>query len=312
MQIGVFLVAVAIAAQPAADVRRGTGQARLEKCVVSMIDHVQLPAQLAGVLIELTAKEGVIVRQGDVLARVDDTETKVRLKAAEAKRDVAQEKATNESEVQAAKKIIEVAKAEFEESTAINRRSPDTIPVTQVRRQQLQWERAVLEAAVAEMNFSVAKKELNVAEAEVEAVENELARRVIRAPFDGVVVQLYRQQSEWVQPGDPVVRVVRMDRLRVEGFLSADRYAPEQILGANVVIEVHLVEGRTAKLTGTVDHVSPLVEASGEYRIWSEIDNQPGGGDYQWLVRPGLEADMTIQLKTPTTSGPAPVRTSKF
>lgn len=271
--------------------------AKLPHCIVSLIDHVNLPARQPGVLKELKAKEGMIVNEEDFLGKVDDQDALLRKKAAEHRLAVAKEKATNDAELKAAQKIIEVAKAEYEESVAINKRSPGTIPETQMRRQFLQWERSVLDAVVAEMNIEVAKLEQQVTEAELQAVENELERVRLLAPFSGVVVQLYRQQSEWVQPGDPVVRVVRMDRLRVEGFLNSEDFAPEEVLGAPVTINVALAGGRKAQLKGTVDYVSPLVEASGDYRVWCEVDNRPRQ-DYPWLLRPGIEAEMIIQLKT--------------
>jgi multidrug resistance efflux pump len=289
-----------LAAAPASEGRpavAGKEYAKLQHCVVSLIEPVSLPAQEAGVLIEVVGKEGTVVTQDQILARVQDRDAKVKLKAAKLKLAVAKEKATNDAEVRSAKKIVEVADAEYRESLAINKRSPGSIPDTQVRRQFLQYERALLEAAVAEMDFAVAALELKVAEVEVEAVENELERRLLKAPYDGVVVQLMKHQAEWVQPGEAVMRVVRMDRLRVEGFLNSEEYAPHHVQGARATIRVRLAGGDEETLTGTVDYVSPLVEASGDYRIWAEIDNKPGRGGYAWLVRPGSEVEMTLELK---------------
>jgi len=304
--VGWLVVSTLLAAQPApGGMAAGREYAQLSHCVVSLINHVQLPAQEAGILKELNVKEGQLVTRGQVLGKIDDTDALARKKAAELKRDIANEKATNRSELDVALKIIELAKAEYDESVAINKREPTSVPATTVRRQRVQWEKAILDAAVAEMNFKIAGMEHKVAEAELEAVENELARRTLRAPFDGVVVQLYRQQSEWVQPGDPVVRVIRMDRLRVEGFLNADTYAPEEVLGAPVVIKVKLVEGEEVTFHGKIDYVSPLVEASGDYRVWAEVDNRPGRGGYPWLLRPGSEAEMLIELRRAGRPGAA-------
>ena len=63
-----------------------------------------------------------------------------------------------------------------------------------------------------------------MAEAEVQAAEANLERRRITAPLDAVVVELSRHEGEWAQVGDPVMRLVRIDRLRVEGFLNAKDY----------------------------------------------------------------------------------------
>ena len=294
----IFLASVALVGQagrtPSAE---RPSEAHLPHCVVSMIDHVDLPAEEEGILRELMAKEGMEVREGQVLGQLDLTNTLVRMKAAEARLAVAKEKATNDANLKVARKLIELSRAEYEESLAINRRSGGTIPETQLRRQRVTMEKAELDAEAAEMEFRIAGLELSEAEASVEAVENELERRELKAPFDGVVLTLYRQRSEWVRPGEPILRVVRMDRLRVEAFLPSDRYAPEEIDGANAEIRVPLVGGQQRTLAAQVDYVSPIVEASGNFRIWAEVDNPPGPGGYRWLLRPGAEAEMIISLK---------------
>jgi len=306
MQITALLaVAVVVSGQgpPSITSERG-GSAVLENCIVSLIGDVQLPAEEAGILTMLAAKEGAEVKTGQVLGKIDDSDALARKKASDNRFSVAHEKATNDAELLVARKIIDLAKAEWEESIAINKRLPGSIPQTTVRRQKVQWEKAELDAIVAQMNFTVASFDEKVAEAEVETVANELARRTIKAPFDGVVVQLHRQESEWVQPGDPVLRVVRMDRLRVEGFMNCEDCAPEEVEGAAVTITVDLAGDQSARFQSTITHVSPLVEASGDYRIWAEVDNPRGGGEYPWLLRPGSEAQMKIDLKrTARTAG---------
>ncbi len=269
---------------------------RLPNCLVSLLDDVELPAQEAGVLLELIAKPGLQAKAGDVLGKVDETETLVRQKAAKFKLDVAVEKATNTAQVELSKKIIEMYKAEYEESLAINERSAGAIPPTQLRKQRVYWEKGVAEYIAAEMDFKIAGLERKVQEAELEAADNELKQRTLVAPFDGVVEEIFRQQNEWVQPGDPVLRFVRMNRLRVEGFVSGE-IAAGQVDGATVEINVVLPGGATEKLKGKISFVSTKVGANTEeYRVWAEVDNLPGRDGYPWLLRPGVRPEMIIHL----------------
>jgi macrolide-specific efflux system membrane fusion protein len=291
-------VAAVVNGQTSSDNASGRREyANLTHCVISLIDHAELSAQEAGILTELTAKEGDIVKADQVLGKIDDTDALAREKVAKAKLASAHERATNDAPLRVAKKLIEYTLAEWEESKAINNRAPGSIPEATLRRQKVSWEKTTLEALVNQMEFIIAGFDEKVAEAELEGVQNELARRTLQAPFDGVIVQLYRQQSEWVRGGDPVLRIVRMDRLRAEGFLNADEYAPAEVVGAKVTITVSLAGEQKATFQSTISHVSPLVEASGDYRIWAEVDNPPGRGEYPWLLRPGSEAEMLIQLK---------------
>ncbi len=291
------LAGVLLVAQP------GTGSAAdssdyklLERCVVSLIDHVELPAQEAGVLAELNAKEGMLVKEGDVLGKVDDKQTLVKKKAAEFRLAVAHEKATNDANVRVAKKIIELYEAEYAEAKAINDRVKNAISEKELRRQFVQWEKATLDAVAADMEFKILGLEKSVVEAELEATEQELERRLLIAPFDGVVETLFKFQSEWVQPGDPVLFIQRMDKLRIVGFLNVDEYAPRRVQGARVQIIADLEGDRLENFEGQIDGLSSSVEANGDYRIWAEVENRTTAGGTNWMLRPGAEVEMRIYV----------------
>jgi multidrug efflux pump subunit AcrA (membrane-fusion protein) len=289
-----WIAAVVAAAQPSgASALPSRDLILLDHCVISLIDHVELPAEEEGKISELLVKDEAVVTKGQVLGQLDVTDTLTAKKVAQSRLAVAEENATNDAEVQVARKLIDLAKAEYEESLAINKRSPGTIPETTLRRQRVTWEKAVLDTLAAEMTFKIngLKREEEVAQ--LEAVDNRLNRRTIKAPFDGVVVKVHRQQNEWVKAGEPIMRVVRMDRLRVEGFVNADTVGPDQLKNAEVKIVLDLAGDDEELLTARILEVSSIVEAS-RYRIWTEVDNQPGRGGYKWLLRPGAEAKMVI------------------
>ncbi|MGE0610128.1 MAG: hypothetical protein AB7O62_23755, partial [Pirellulales bacterium] len=91
-----------------------------------------------------------------------------------------------------------------------------------------------------------------------------------------------------------VLRIVRLDRLRVEGFLNASEHNPHEVMNRPVLVEVPLAHGRVEQFRGKVVFVSPLVEADGEFRVWAEVVNRTEGD--QWLLLPGLNAAMSIEL----------------
>jgi len=96
-----------------------------------------------------------------------------------------------------------------------------------------------------------------------------------------------------VRAGEPILRLVRMDRLRVEGFVDASMVAPHQLKDAEVKIVLNLAGVDEVVLTARIQAVSSVVEAN-RYRIWTEVENQPGRGGYKWLMRPGADARMVI------------------
>jgi multidrug resistance efflux pump len=63
--------------------------------------------------------------------------------------------------------------------------------------------------AVAEARLANAKDQLAAAEKALEVVE-------LRAPFDGVISEVYVRSSEWIAPGQPVLLLADLTHLKVE------------------------------------------------------------------------------------------------
>lgn len=293
---------------PSAQATGGQGEIVLGQCLVSLVQEVQVPAQVAGVLVETPVQEGMTVSSGQMLARIDDTQPLSDQQIATLKLQVAEEKAKNDISVRYAQAAAEVARVEYEQSWRANQKTPGTISETEIRRLYLAHQRAALGVEQAMVDQRLAALEAKVLEAEAAAASMEVQRRRILAPLDGVVVKIHRRLGEWVQPGDPVVQVVRMDRLRVEALLSAtdvrDRegrlvsrgYSPSDIAGRRVTVAVELPGSRRETFPGQIVFVSPLVQAGGQYRFWAEVENRKH--DDHWLLLPGLMAEVTVHVQT--------------
>ena len=268
----------------------------VEPCFFSLIQEVQVPAEEAGKLESVAVKEGQHVKVGDLLAEIDDTHALMQLKVAGYKLAVAKEEATNNVHIRYAAAAAKVTKAEYEMNVAANRDFP-TVPEIEIRKFLLTYRRSVLEIEQAQMNQRIAALEAAVSQAEVEAAQENLKRRRITSPLNAVVVELHRRPGEWVQPGEPVMHIVQIDRLRIEGALNAEKISPGQVADQPVVVAVQLPHGRAEEFQGKIVFVSPLVEADGQYEVWAEVDNRPNRDSGHWLLRPGLPAKMTIELK---------------
>ena len=127
--------------------------------------------------------------------------------------------------------------------------------------------------------------------AKLQAAEDEIELRAIRSPLDGVVVEIRTQQGEWVGPGDPMLRIVYMDRLSIDGFLNVNRDGGLVRKGMSVVAAVNAGSGQV-EARGEVSFVSPIVQAGGDYRVRVEVENVSRNG--RWQLRPGLPATFRI------------------
>ncbi len=267
----------------------------LSHCLVSLIDEAQVPAQEAGVIVSLKVKEGQIVTKGEVLAQIDDAIPQAEKRKATAEKNAAKEKADSDVEVRYSKAAAGVALYEWKKNLEAWEKAKAVVWLD-VMKSDLAHQGADLKIEQAELERRIAALTVDTKSAEVEATEEAIRHRQIKSPLDGVVVQIVPHAGEWMKPGDNVLRIVRMDRLRVEGFLNSAQYSPEDVRDKPVIVTIDRV-GQSVKFKGRIVFVSPLDDAGGEFRVWADVDNRlvPGRND-AWLLRPGAQATMTIDL----------------
>jgi RND family efflux transporter MFP subunit len=269
-------------------------EVRLSHCLVSLIEDVQVPAREAGPLVNVNVVEGQYVSAGQLLAQIDDQQPQLDKKAAELERDAAMAEALDDIEVRYATAAFEVASAELERAVSIDKKSPGGVTQQEIQKLKLAKHRDELQIERSKLERRVAKMNADVHQASVQSAGHAVARRQIISPLAGVVVNILHEKGEWVAAGEPVLQVVRIDRLRVEGFLNATEVGPEEIAGRPVTVEVQMVGGKMAKFTGDVVFISPLVQAGDKYRVRAEVENRTENGSP--LLRPGMTATMTIGM----------------
>lgn len=270
---------------------------RPEACLVSVIDAADVPAQEAGVLTAVEAREGMEAAAGVRLAQIDDSRARMVHRIAEAEAAKAREAAENDVNVRYSRIAAKVAEAEYLQVLEANKLHANTVPQSEVRRKLLEFQKAELAIEQAETEHRAAGFQLQVRTAELESAQADILRRQVNAPFDGVVVEVYKRPGEWVSPGEPVFRMVRMDRLRVETFIHTAQVGPHEVADRPVYVRARLERGRTADFQGKVVFVSPLEQVGGKCLVWAEVANRMEQG--QWLLRPGATAELVIELAAP-------------
>lgn len=279
----------------AADAPYDSNRAVLTHCQVLLINDVDVPAEEAGRLLTVKAKEGDYVEKDALVAQINNQQAILSKVAAELERDAAQTRADDDIEVQYSIKSFELAETELNNDAEINRRQPGSVPATEIRRKQLDRTRAELQIGRSRLDLKVAQMNADVQNAAVQAAEDSIQRRRIIAPFSGQVLQIYRQSNEWVNIGEPVLRVVQMDRLYVDGFISGADYNVVDIANRPVTVEIDLARGRREQFKGQVIFVNPIVQAGNRYRVRAEVENRQE--NEQWLLNPGSTATMVIHLQ---------------
>jgi macrolide-specific efflux system membrane fusion protein len=269
--------------------------ARIWPCQITLIDDVEVPAPESGILVAMEVREEQSVTRGQLLAVVDGRQQEMQRDASVIERNAAAAKASDDIEVRYAEAAYEKAAAELDDSLAINKRNEGSITQTRLRELRLERERARLQIERAKLDLKVAGMTAAVHDAKVKLAEESISRRQIQAPIDGEVIAVNLQPDEWVSAGDSVFRIVRLDRVRIEGLVNAKEYDPSEIANREVTVEVELARGRTVQFPGRVTNVNPIVK-SNLYRVRAEVENRRE--DDFWLLQPGREAAMVVHLRT--------------
>jgi multidrug resistance efflux pump len=292
------LAAALLLAAGAAQAQPPAATAKIDHCLISVVDEADVPAQEPGVLREIKVKEGREVSSGDLLAQIDDAKTQMEVRVAKAKLAVAKEKAGDDISVRYAKASADVAEADYRGDADANRKTPGSVPAEELREKLMKYTEAKLSIEKARLELRIADQEANAAKADVDAAEENVRRHQVHAPQDGIVDKVHRHVGEWVREGDPVLHVIRMDRLRVDGFISAAKYRPGDFIDGAAQIRVALAGERPGKprtFSGKVVFVDPNDHAGGVFLVRVEVENEKENGS--WLLRPGQGAEMTITLK---------------
>ncbi len=249
------------------------------RVLVTAISDTEVPAQVAGVLAEVAAREGTIVAQGDTLARVDDAEARMTEALAEIEMAIAEKQASATPLVEAAEAAHEVAKSNLrraEESLANFGRSISQAEMDEYRLRATETKTSVWEQRhkieIAGLTHRHRRQQLDLA-------QDRSQRHRVLAPVNGMVKEVPREVGEWVIPGQPIARIIRLDRLRCVGFLAAETIrlheGDAELVGMEATLFVPSIEAPDAKtFRGTLTFLDPEIEPeSDQIRIWVEVEN---------------------------------------
>ena len=265
-----------------------SSELQIDSALLTLIEHADVSASEAGLLSLLAVKEGETVAEGKPIATIDDREAKLIRVRAETEVKVARALAENDIKVRFAKLSVAVADAELKRAMESNVKFPKSVSQTEIDRLKLLADKAVLEIEQAELDLQQAKLALQVKQHDLERAILALERRTILAPFPGMVVQWKKQHGEWVEPGTPVMRLIRLNRLRAEAFL-ASQMLPTDLVGRPATLIVEIPGKAAVKYEGTLVFVSPEIDpVNGQVRVWAEIDNN------DLSLRPGQTATLVI------------------
>lgn len=270
----------------------------IENAMVTLVEKCNVSAQEAGRLDLLGVTAGTAVTTGETVGRLNSDIVKNQLSLARLKLESAKRRAQSDISTRLAATVLSVAEDAYQRSLGTFQEVPGSISRTELNQQKLILDQAKLEKEQAAHNQGLARIAVEEKEKELEQAELRVKRREITAPFGGLVVEVFCDLGGWIEPGDPVVRLIRLDRLRVEGFIDGRKFG-RSFLGSKAILKVAVQDNendneRLVKFPGIVTFVSPEIHpVSGRAKILVEIENR------ELLLQPGLTGRLFLYENKP-------------
>jgi len=188
-------------------------------CVMEPRSMIELGSADEGILQTVLVERGAAVTVGQIVATLDDNEQRLleersRIRA-EADVDVRSKRAEAEFRLREEERIAGL----YEDKL---------VP-------EIDFEQANIERRLAELALQAAETESEVARVEHRQATEKLARRSIRSPVNGVIVDLAMGPGEYVHKQAIIMTIAEIDPLNVEVFVPVESYG-EIVAGTEATV----------------------------------------------------------------------------
>lgn len=233
-----------------------------------------IPAEQAGRIIEMDVEDGDTVTAGKtVIARIDDVWAKLNVEDAKAQLDQAiAAKREAVSQLDQEKRDL----AFYEDLATKHSAKPKEV------------EDARTTVEIAEARLTSASANLQQCKVMLERAEEQLARLVVKAPYDGVVIRKHTELGQWVNQGDAVAEII------TTGQIEAHVDVPETLInnlsnGSNASLKVDALNLETqGKIIAIIPDAS---NAARMFPVHILLDNPNGD----------LKVGMSVTAHIPTS-----------
>jgi HlyD family secretion protein len=254
--------------------------------------EVRVAGEVGGRLVELKVAEGDRVAAGDVIARIDTSDTDLALRRAGADRDQAQAQLalvragsrpedirqaaaqvqSAQAEIRAAQAELDAAGADLDRFENLLRANAGSVKQrddaatrkavaaarlrgAQDRAQAAAETVARLKAGARPQEVDAARARLSSADAQIAVLQKNAADAVVKAPVGGVVTAKLLDAGEMAPPRAPLVVITDLDHAWANLYVD-ERLVPRLKIGQAAT----LVTDAGQRLSGTITFISPKAE----------------------------------------------------
>ena len=238
---------------------------------LSLIQNTEIASPLEGMVESVKVIEGDRVGRGQPMVQLNNDQVTSELKAASAAYEAAQLEAANDVDVRYARQALQIRQRELQQNLEANQNFAGAVSESEIEKLKLIVNESELAIEQAMHDLEVAAAVAREQSAATEIVQARLEKHTVTSPIDSRVVEVLVQLGQWVEPGQPVVRLISLNPIRVECFVDGQKYGDE-LVGSRVEFSVN---GQTSRvLRGIVEFVSPEIHpVTGQARLRATLKN---------------------------------------
>jgi HlyD family secretion protein len=262
--------------------------------------EVTVAAGVAGRLLALGVEEGDRVSKGALLGAVDTVPLILERRANVARRAAGASRAREAtSNISALDVQLAIAERDLSRTQRLLQNAAATAQ---------QGDRAEREAKVIKEQLAGAHaarttlgQELDALDAQVALIDDRLMRSRIMSPLDGTVLTRYVEPGEYVQAGQPLVKLASLDSLTFRAYVSGAQLATLR-LGQNVRVGVDRADsiatlpGRVTWIASAAEFTPTPIQTRDErvdqvYAVKVAVNNGDG------LLKIGMPGELMLELE---------------
>ena len=235
-------------------------------CMIEPAQVVEVRSPVVGLLQQVPVRRGQSIRKGDTLVVIESSVERSQAETAsfraQAQGAVLEARGKTEAAREKARRMQELVAEEFVSAQA--------------------RDDAVAELHQAEAELQTAQENVELARLQRQEAVDQLNRRVVRSPFEGVVMDQYLYPGALVDAGDnkkPIIKIAQTDPLVVQAILPFALFPKVHAGDAATVLPEPPFNGQIKVHIKTVDRV--IDSAAGTFGVVLELPNArrelPGG-----------------------------------